>query len=485
MKLSQLNSQFKKLEEVMETFNYSNFSITRDEKFNMDIQFQDGEKYHLPIIPFRPHQVETQVALYRDGIKRFFLVRPRRTGKEVESWNLLLEGAIEFPGLYMMIYPTNVRARMVLWEGSIILQNGQSLKFLDMIPDRFKLIINQQEMSIKLTNGSIIRVLGSDIDPDKLRGTNPRGVVLSEFAYSDPRVLDILRPVLRQNEGWLILQTTFNGMNHAYRLMKEVKNNPKWFCKVDSIDTLKDEKGNRYVTDEMIDEERKSGMPEFLIQQEYYSSVQINQETIYFSKEINNLYENNRIISGLMLNNSLVYSAWDIGINDCTALILFQLDHKDDPVIVDYYESNNNKLEHYINYINNFCNKHNLVFHSDYLPHDGQKRDFNTGKNTVDFGRDFGHRMYVVPKPTSKINAIQQSRQTLYKTRFNKENTVRLIDCLSNYSKEFDVKHNIYKNSPIHDWTSHGVDAFQTMSLALASNMIHSDISHEIIYYTN
>ena len=65
---------------------------------------------------------------------------------------------------------------------------------------------------------------------------------------------------------------------------------------------------------------------------------------------------------------------------------------------------------------------------------------------------------------------------------FNKENTVRLIDCLSNYSKEFDDKMGTYKNRPLHNWASHGVDAFQTMTLALDADMI-SDRVYETIYY--
>jgi hypothetical protein len=51
-------------------------------------------------------------------------------------------------------------------------------------------------------------------------------------------------------------------------------------------------------------------------------------------------------------------------------------------------------------------------------------------------------------------------RQMLYRTKFNKEYTERLINCLANYSKIFDEKNNIYKDHPLHDWTFQAVDAY-------------------------
>jgi len=411
-------------------------------------------------------------------------VRPRRAGKEVESWNLILQAAIESSGLYLMIYPTNVRARIVLWDGAITLPGGESLKFLDMIPKRFIMNLNNQEMTVKLTNGSVIRILGSDIDPDKLRGVNVRGAVFSEYAFSDPRVLHILMPVFRQNNGWFILQTTFNGMNHAYAYMNEVKDNPEWYCRVDSIETLVDEQGTRYVTDEMIAEDRRSGMPEYMIQQEYYSVILANHEILYFSNELAMLYKEAKLIDDLILPSRRVRMFMDIGYNDSTSIILAQFDERSNPCIIAYHECNNKPLEYYVRWGEAFCIKHGLLLSQIFAPHDGEKHDFNTAKNTVDFGRDLGYEILVVQRPKSKINAIQSMRRMLYRTKFNKSETARLVQCLANYSKEFDAKKGVYKDSPLHNWASHGVDSYQTMTLAIDANLI-SDTQHEIVYYSS
>lgn len=482
--LSKIAATFNSFGEFIAQQSQGIYALSRDKDANLMVTFDDGHVIQLPLIPFRPYQLEVQKKLFVDGIKRFLLSRPRRSGKEVESWNLLIQGAVEAPGLYMIVYPTNVRARAVLWDGSALI-HGESVKFLDMIPKRLVQSINNQEMKIKLNNGSVLWVVGSDIDPDKLRGTNPRGIVYSELAYQDPRVFYVMLPALRQNGGWLIGQSTFDGMNHFYQMIEQNKNDPLWYCRIDSIETLVDEKGEPYVTKAMIQEDIDAGMPMWLVNQEYFGVVQTNFETKYFAHALANIYETNKLIPNLLIPHANLYSAWDIGMNDCTAIVLFQIRRVDNyvkPHIIGYIESNNHDLAYYINEIRKFCTRYNLVLKDHFIPHDGQKRDFNTGKNTIDFMREMGERAYIVPRPTSKENAIEAMRRKLYLCEFNKENTSRLIDCLANYAKEFDDKMGTYKAKPKHDWSSHGVDAFQTMTLALDGNMI-VERAQAITYY--
>ncbi|RDH39890.1 MAG: hypothetical protein CFE62_006695 [Candidatus Aquirickettsiella gammari] len=271
-------------------------------------------------------------------------------------------------------------------------------------------------------------------------------------------------------------------MNHAYRYLQSIKTNPAWVWRIDSVESLKNDRGERYITDDMIDEDRKAGMPEFLIQQEYYSVITVQHERLYFSREMQNIDENKRIIPELILPNTLVYAFYDLGVNDSTAVILVQLDHLHNPNIIYYLEANNHPIQYYIDEAHRFCNKHYLRLHSHFLPHDGKNRDKATTKSTQDIFQELGEAAYCVPKPQRKIDAINLMRRMLYRTQFNQENAARLIDCLSNYSKVFDEKNNIYKDHPLHDWTSHAVDAYQTMTLAIENQLINEQAS-EIVYY--
>lgn len=483
MQLRDVKSELEQTQKLILGAKATQYDLLRSKKSgNLFLQYSDGHHHRLPVIPFRPYQEDLQIKLFIEGIKRHFRILPRRSGKEVESWNMILQGAISQPGLYLMIYPTNVRAKMVLWEGSILLPDQTSLKFLDMIPAELIDHINNQELSIHLVNGSVIRVLGSDIDPHKLRGTNALGVVISEFAYCDPRVMHILLPILRQNGGWLILQSTFNGRNHAYFLYKQIKDNPSWACRIDSVESLVDKDGNRYITDAMIDEDRMSGMPEYLIQQEYYSVVQLNEESIYFAHQMKYLDDNNRIVPDLWLPNTRVYTATDKGRNDNNVMLMFQVDRMNCPHIIDYIEANNRTPDYYFDEAKRRMTKMGLHIFTHFYPHDGAERDYNTGKNVVDFGQEYGATVKIVPKPTSKINAIQQMRKMIYKCKFRAETTGRLIDAMSNYSKVFDEKMGVFKEEPLHNWCSHPVDAFQTLTLAVDGGML-ADVPHEVIYY--
>lgn len=499
MNLTALENRANKLFEQQKAFQSANYKTTRDVEGNLIINYQDGEVNQLPLVPFRSYQIDAQKALFLDHIKRLFLVRPRRAGKEVESWNLLIEGAVESPGLYLMIYPTNVRAKAVLWDGQItlttdttlsngkVLKKGSSLKFLDMIPKKMILRFDKQEMKIYLINGSVIWVLGSDIDPDKLRGTNPRGVVRSEAAFGDPQVYFILLPVLRQNGGWMINQSTYNGLNHFHDLGETIKDQPEWYFRVDSILTLLDKDGIPYVSEEMVEEDRRSGMPEYLIQQEYYSVVQLNEESMYFAHQMKHIKETERVVTGLILEGRQVFAFWDIGVNDCMVLLLVQFDSNNKPVIIKCIEDNNKNINYYVDEARRWCIRHGLSLRCHYVPHDGSKRDAGSGGDTykpksfVDQGRELGEEFYVVSRPLRKLDAITSMRKMLYHVRFNKEETQRLIICLSNYGKEYDEKHKVYKDIPSPKWSTHCVDAFQTLTLAVEGDMVQNSV-HDVMY---
>jgi hypothetical protein len=489
MNIRSLEQKFNKLTELISNQHADKYTCSRDEDYNLILTFNDGEVTKLPFFELRNYQIEVQKALFRDGTKRFLLCRPRRAGKEVESFTMLIESAIETPGLYLMIYPTTVRAKGVLWDGNIILKDGTSMPFLEMIPKRLiKGKPNKNELKVYLKNGAVIWILGSDVDPDKLRGTNARGTVISEAAYSDPRVMHILMPVLTQNGGWLICQSTFNGVNHFYKLWQRVKENKEWYVSVDSIETLKDDNGNRYITDEMVDLDRQAGMPEFLIKQEYYSEVQLNEESLFFSREIQFMHENQKLVSGIILHGEPVFTFWDLGVNDACSVLYVQFDAQNNPVIIGHIEECNRNIDYFVDQARHFCARNGLSLHSHFTPHDGANRDKTSGGSSyrpvsfVDIGRKLGEVFTTVTRPNRKIDAINLMRKMLYRTTFNEENTIRLIECLSNYGKEFDAKHGVYKEMPFPKWTTNSVDSFQTMTLALEGNMIQNR-STEIVYY--
>ena len=120
-------------------------------------------------------------------------------------------------------------------------------------------------MRIDLTNGSQIKLQGSD-QIDRIVGTNPYGIVFTEFSLHKPAAWEYLRPILAENGGWAIFNGTPRGLNHFYNLYQKANADDGWFTQF----LTRDDTGVPSL--EAIEEDRRSGMPEALIKQEYYCS---------------------------------------------------------------------------------------------------------------------------------------------------------------------------------------------------------------------
>lgn len=196
-----------------------------------------------------------------NGIKRAVIVWHRRSGKDKVCFNYTVRRAIEKVGTYFYLLPTRVQAKQVIWDNI----DNDGFKMLDHIPSEAIKGINGTELKIELINGSIIQLIPANEFSERGVGTNPIGVVFSEYSLTDQKAWNYLRPILLANGGWVIFNFTPRGMNHAHNILQIAKQNPnEWFSEVLSIDDTK------ILSHEQIESERREGMPEDLIQQEYY-----------------------------------------------------------------------------------------------------------------------------------------------------------------------------------------------------------------------
>jgi len=152
------------------------------------------------------------------------------------------------------------------------------MRFLDHFPTELIADKNETEMSVTLANGSVWQLWGTDYY-DRLVGTNPVGVVYSEYALQDPRARQLLQPALRENGGWELIIGTLRGRNHAWKLLQQVKDNPAWYSALLTVDdTRRDgpgESGAPVISAADIAADRRDGMDEDLIQQEYFMNVEV------------------------------------------------------------------------------------------------------------------------------------------------------------------------------------------------------------------
>ena len=192
------------------------------------------------------------------GIKRLFWVAHRRSGKDKTIFANISKKMMERVGTYYYFLPTYSQAKKVIWTGA----DKDGFKFLSHFPKEIVKNINQSDMIIELVNGSILQMVGAD-NIDRIVGTNPIGVVFSEYSLMKTDVWNLISPILRENDGWAIFIMTPRGTNHAFDLMQGIKNDKNWFCQVLTVDDTK------ALSPESL-EEARAEMPQDLFKQEYY-----------------------------------------------------------------------------------------------------------------------------------------------------------------------------------------------------------------------
>ena len=402
-------------------------------------------------IDWKPRPYQLPLWKYMEGGgKRAVAVWHRRAGKDLSSINWCAVSALTRPGLYWHLFPTYNQGRKIAWDG--MTRDGR--KFLEHFPKEMWEAVNNTEMRLTLKNGSIYQVVGTD-NVDRLVGANPVGVVFSEYSLQDPRAWDYIRPILAENGGWALFIYTARGRNHGYDLLNVAKKNENWFQQVLSVEDT------RAIPLSAIDEERASGMPEEMIQQEFYCSFDAPLVGSYYGNAMARLLADRHLTRVPYEPLLDVHTAWDLGVGDSTSIIFYQLSGSEIRLI-DYYEMQGEGLAHYAKVLR----EKEYVYGEHLAPHDIQVRDFSTGKSRLEAARELGIRFRVVPN-LRVDDGIEAVRNTLPKCYFDEDKCAHLIEALRQYRKDYDEKRQVFRDRPLHDWTSHPSDAMRYLALGV------------------
>lgn len=415
----------------------------------------------------RPYQLKLLQAL-DGGCKRAFLRWHRRAGKDKVCGMYMFKEAARVPGNYFYIFPTKEMAKRAFWEQ--VDKNGMRMLDHICIPLKDKISVNNQEMVLKLENGSTVRCIGLDTNPDAIRGVAAKGTVLSEFAFSDPEAFKILAPSIREAEGWLIINSTPNGRNHFYDFEMGIKDRANWY--VDVRQSLyPDEEGYTGLVSEddikeMIEAE---GLTAEDIEREIGCSYDTGRSGAIYADQIEEARKNNRIGSFPHSTHSWVDTFWDLGVSDPTSIFFIETTGSK-ITIIDYFEDTGKDVAYYISMLKS--KPYNYRTH--YVPHDSKNRNLQTGKSTIDLFQEVAEQAGIstdfvaVPKPLKKMDAIYSTRAEFSKMYFNSDSeAVRdAINKLSLYHFKWDKKKKTYIKDPVHDWTSHCADAFSLIGHA-------------------
>jgi hypothetical protein len=318
---------------------------------------------------------------------------------------------------------------------------------------------NESNMKIELANGSVWQVVGSD-NFDSLVGSNPIGIIFSEYSIADPLAWEYFRPILRENDGFAVFIYTPRGKTHGYTLHQMAQNHPKWFSSLLTVDDT------GVMTHEDVEDEISQGMSREKALQEFYCSFDIGMEGAFYTEELQFAEDQGHIGEYPWNPNKPVDTWWDIGIRDNTSIIFTQDHPSGVPIIIDHVSARNKGLPDWNREINSL--PYNYRNHNG--PHDLEVRDWTTQATRLDVAANLGLHFDLVAKIAVQ-DGIDMARAMIRRCYWDKDKTQSLRDNLAYYHREWDDKRNIFKDKPEHDHSSHDADAFRYLSVGWENNL--------------
>jgi phage terminase large subunit len=321
---------------------------------------------------------------------------------------------------------------------------------------------NESELRVDLPNGARVRLYGAE-NYNRLRGLYLDGVILDEAADMDPRAWsEVIRPALSDRKGWAVFIGTPKGRNSFYEIMYGSEQWPgaerddDWFAV-----TLRASETGLVAPEELADA-RKVMTPE-QYEQEYECSFDAAIVGAYYGKQMSLLEKQKRITSVPWEPSLPVYTAWDLGLDDATAVWFAQVAGTE-VRLIDYVEYNDTALSEVARALKN---EKPYTYGDHYLPHDAEIRELMTAKSRKESLESLGLRPIVIAPRTEVAEGINAAHNMLPRCVFDAKNCNRGIEALKQYRREWDDKRKVYHTRPLHDWTSHAADAFRYLAMCL------------------
>jgi hypothetical protein len=331
--------------------------------------------------------------------------------------------------------------------------------------------VRESELSVELFNGAKIALYGAD-NPDALRGLYFDGVILDEYGDCRPSLwAEVVLPTLADRKGWAVFIGTPKGKNHFYEVRERAKREDNWFYLEIKAST------SGILPQEELDE-MKAQMSEAQYEQELECSFEAAVIGTYYSHMIAIMEE--RHLRGDIKDPQIttvpydpdfeVFAAQDLGFTDSTAIWFWQT-RPDGLAIIDYEEHHSENLEFYFELLRSKGYRYNTIW----LPHDAKAKSLQTGRSTIEqylrqetYGED-GERVQEFPARIAPKLSLQHGidavRFILPYCYMDKKKCAIGIEVLRAYRRQYNEVTKAFTDKPLHDWSSHGSDAFRIFAL--------------------
>lgn len=387
----------------------------------------------------------SQLKLYNER-KRFAVrVIARRSGKTWLAIAELVMGALTTtrPDARMFyVAPTYRSAKRIAFD---ILK-----QFVANIP---AVTLNESELRADFPNGSRIQLLGGETY-ELLRGIYIDQVVMDECAQIPSAAWSqVIRPALADRNGTAVLMGTPAGRHNLLFDLYDyatTARDPEWSAHLMNVNEVGELPPNevKAMRREMSDAE---------FQQELMCSFNAAVRGAYYAKEMNALQERGQVTQVRYDAAAPVYVALDLGWSDLMVCHFIQ------PVGTEHHFLLTKAYAE--TKLADMCNDwKSLPFQIDHviLPHDAVQHELTSGTTRENLIRGMGHETSVAPRVKTKHEGIEQVRHLLPHCWFDDTECKTTVEALFHYHSDYDEVRRVVKLSPVHDWSSHYVDAVHT-----------------------
>ncbi len=435
---------------------------------------------------FVPRDYQWKVWQARGRGARFILkCWPRRAGKDLDAWNMLIAESQKRVGQYWYCFPTGALGRKILWEGF----DNAGKPFLDYIPKSEVVSKNSTEMKIKMRNGSIIIVTGVDLIDKSAVGTNGIGYVFSEYSLMNPQAWKFINPIVSMNGGFAIFTYTPRGKNHGWTLLKTfkelAKSNPEYYVSHLTANDIAKSNPEIYPKSFLRSKRKEIAMEnkgdDSLFFQEYHTNFDVAVSEAIYGNQLKILEDQNRYksLSGIMTDNTIV--AMDIGRSDKFVATFYQIRQGKILLIDMFAESFGDPERHAKMIASKGYNLKHIVF-----PHDAKHKKYGSTTVVSLF------RKYLPPHLNSTIEVNPKISKIwvgidIVKDNFpylciDKHNCSEMMDQLKQYRKKYNKSTGTFGDEPEHKEPSHYADSLREGMRFIASRYGHLLNTDDVVY---
>ena len=175
--------------------------------------------------------------------------------------------------------------------------------------------------------------------------------------------------------------------------------------------------------------------------------------------------------------SALVWTSWDLGIRDATAIWFAQVIGREIHII-DYYEASGVDLGHYVRELN----ARPYAYAGHIVPHDARAKELGTGKSRLEVLESLGLKNLTLAALHRVEDGINAVRVFIPRCWFDQAKCARGVDALKLYRAERDDKLQVLKPGPVHDWTSHAADSFRYLAMTLDAKAVQTGFHRRIEY---